>query len=140
VAVFRPALGNVTTRSGVVAATGMNANDGEADLADLMEVDATAAPLADGAPLVDGTGAVSGVVTTVPSAQGLIAASGRDAAALVSSVQRGSVTPAASFGVTSVLVEPSVSAATGVPQGALVRHQRRLCGCVHTRRLRAARG
>jgi len=121
VAVFRPALGTGTTRSGVVAATAMNANDGEADLGDLVAVDATAAPQADGAPLVDGTGAVSGVVTTVPSAQGVIAASGRDAAALVSGVQRGSPTSAASFGVTSVLGDPSVSAATAVPQGALIR-------------------
>ncbi|HEY8675080.1 MAG TPA: PDZ domain-containing protein, partial [Candidatus Dormibacteraeota bacterium] len=41
---------------------------------------------------------------------------------LVSSVQRGSPTPAGSFGVTSVLVDPSVAAATGsVPQGALIR-------------------
>jgi S1-C subfamily serine protease len=60
-------------------------------------------------------------VTTVPSAQGVMASSGRDAAALVSSVQRGSPLPSASFGVTSVLVDPSVSAATGVPQGALIR-------------------
>ncbi|HEY8755411.1 MAG TPA: S1C family serine protease [Candidatus Dormibacteraeota bacterium] len=121
VAVFRPALGTVTTRSGVVDAIGMNANDGEADLGDLVGVDATAAPQADGAPLVDGTGAVTGVVTTVPSAQGVIAASGRDAAALVSSVQRGSAPTAATFGVTSVLIDPSVSAATAVPQGALIR-------------------
>jgi S1-C subfamily serine protease len=120
VAVFRPALGTITTRSGVVAAVGMNVNDGEADLGDLLAVDATPAPQADGAPLVDGTGAVTGVVTTVPSAPGVIAASGRDAAALVSSVQRGSPTPAGVFGVTSVLVDPSVAVATGVPEGALI--------------------
>jgi S1-C subfamily serine protease len=121
VAVFRPALGTVTTRSGVVAAIGMNADDGAADLGDLVAVDATAAPQADGAPLVDGTGAVTGVVTTVLSAPGVIATSGRDAATLVSSVQRGSPTPTGSFGVTSVMVDPAVSAATGVPQGALIR-------------------
>jgi S1-C subfamily serine protease len=122
VAVFRPALGTITTRSGVVAAVGMNSNDGEADLGDLLAVDATAAPQADGAPLVDGTGAVTGVVTTVAGAPGLVAASGRDAATLVSSVQRGSPTPLGSFGVTSVLVDASVAAATGgVPQGALIR-------------------
>jgi serine protease Do len=122
VAVFRPALGTLTTRSGVVAAMGINANDGEADLSDLEAVDSAAAPQGDGAPLVDGTGAVTGVVTTVSSEPGVIAASGRDAATLVSSVQRGSPTPAGSFGVTSVLVDPSVAAATGsVPQGALIR-------------------
>ena len=121
VAVFRPALGPLTTRSGIVAAVGVNANDGVADLGDLIAVDATAAPQADGAPLVDGTGAVTGVVTIVPSASGVVAASGRDAAALVSGVQRGSASSTGSFGVTSVLVDPAVASATSVPQGALIR-------------------
>ncbi|MGH7722762.1 MAG: S1C family serine protease [Candidatus Dormibacteria bacterium] len=121
VAVFRPALGTTTTRSGVVDAVAMTANDGEAELTDLLTVDATSAPQADGAPLVDGTGAVTGVVTTVPAASGLTAASGRDAARLVSGVQRGAPAGAASFGVTSFLVDPAVSAATGVSQGALIR-------------------
>ncbi len=120
VAVFRPALGTLTTRSGVVAAVGLNASDGAVDLGDLVAVDATAAPQADGAPLVDGTGSVTGVVTMVPSATGVIAASGRDAAALVSGVQRGSVTSTGTFGVTSVLVDPAVAAATSLPQGALI--------------------
>ncbi len=120
VAVFRPALGTLTTRSGVVAAVGMNASDGSAQLGDLVSVDATAAPQADGAPLVDGTGAVTGVVTVVSSATGVVAASGRDAAALVSGVQRGSPAATGSFGVNSVLVDPSVAAVGGVPQGAIV--------------------
>jgi S1-C subfamily serine protease len=120
VAVFRPALGTITTRSGVVAAVGMNSKDGEADLGDLLAIDATAAPQADGAPLVDGTGAVTGVVTTVAAAPGLVAASGRDAATLVTGVQQGSPAPLGSFGVTSVLVNASVAAATAVPLGALI--------------------
>jgi len=120
VAVFRPALGTLTTRSGVVAAIGVNASDGVVDLGDLLALDATAAPQADGAPLVDGTGAVIGVVTTVPSAAGVVAASGKDAAALVSGVQRGSTTATGSFGVTSVLVDPALAGATAVPQGALI--------------------
>lgn len=120
VAVFRPALGTLTTRSGVVAAVGVNANDGAVQLGDLLSVDATAAAQADGAPVVDGTGAVTGVVTIVSSASGVVAASGRDAATLVSGVQRGSAAATGSFGVTSVLIDPSVAAATGVPQGALV--------------------
>jgi S1-C subfamily serine protease len=120
VAVFRPALSTLTTRSGVVAAVGLNANDGAVDLGDLVAVDATAAPQADGAPLVDGTGSVTGVVTTVSSASGVIAASGRDAASLVSGVQRGSATVTGSFGVTSELVDPAAAAATSLPQGALV--------------------
>ena len=121
ITVFRPPLGALTTRSGIVAAIGVSANDGQADLSDLVTVDSTAAPQANGAPLVDGTGAVTGVVTTVATETGLVAASGRDAAALVSAVQSGPTTPAASFGVTSVMVDPGVAAATGLPQGALVR-------------------
>ncbi len=120
VAVFRPALAALTTRSGIVSAIGLNASDGNAELGDLLSVDATAAPQADGAPLVDGTGAVTGVVTSVSSATGVMAASGRDAATLVSSVQRGSTRPTGSFGVTSVLVDASVSAAASLPQGALI--------------------
>lgn len=120
VAVFRPALGTLTTRSGIVSAVGLSASDGNAELGDLVSVDATAAPQADGAPLVDGTGAVTGVVTTVPSATGVTAASGRDAATLVSAVQRGSTSSTGSFGVTSVLIDASVAAAAAVPQGALI--------------------
>ena len=121
VAVFVPALGPLTTRSGVVAALGVNADDGAADLGDLLTVDATSAPQADGAPLVDGSGAVTGVVTDVAAMPGLIAASGRDAATLVSAVQRGSsTTSAASFGVTSVIVDAPVAAAAGIPEGALI--------------------
>ena len=120
VAVFRPALSTLTTRSGIVSAVGLNASDGNAQLGDLLSVDATAAPQADGAPLVDGTGAVTGVVTTVSSLTGVVAASGKDAAALVSAVQRGSTTSAGSFGVTSVLVNASVAAAAALPQGALI--------------------
>jgi serine protease Do len=120
VAVFRPALGPLTTRSGIVSAIGLNASDGTAELGDLLSVDATTAPQADGAPLVDGTGAVTGVVTTVSSATGVIAASGRDAATLVSGVQRGSTASTGSFGVTSALIDASVSAAASLPQGALI--------------------
>jgi S1-C subfamily serine protease len=120
VAVFHPALGTLTSRSGVVAAVGMNASDGSADLGDLVAVDATAAPQADGAPLVDGTGAVIGIVTTVPSAPGIVAASGRDAASLLSAVQRGTQPSPATFGVTSVVVGPAAGAAAELSVGALV--------------------
>lgn len=120
VAVFRPALGTLTTRSGVVAAVGVTANDGSADLSDLVTVDATAAPQADGAPLVDGTGAVTGVVTTIASAPGVTAASGRDAAALLASAQRGGNAASVNFGVTAVVIGATDAAATGLPQGALV--------------------
>lgn len=121
VVAYHPAVGTLTTRSGVVAAVGMNASDGQVDLADLIAVDSTPAPDAEGAPLVDATGAVLGVVTVVPGASGVLAASGRDAATLVTGAQRGSPLSAASFGVSSVLVDASAAAALGVPQGALIR-------------------
>lgn len=121
VTVYRPALGPLTTRSGIVSAIGLTASDGSGELGDLLSVDATAAPQADGAPLVDGTGAVTGVVTTVASATGVIAASGRDAATLVSGVQRGATPAAGSFGVTSVLIDASVAGAASLPQGALIK-------------------
>jgi S1-C subfamily serine protease len=105
----------------VDAAVGVNASDGQVDLADLIAVDSTPAPDAEGAPLVDGTGAVIGVVTAVPGAPGVLAASGRDAATLVTGAQRGSPVSAASFGVTSVLIDASAAAALGVPAGALIR-------------------
>jgi serine protease Do len=121
VAVFRPALGPLTTRSGIVATVGMNVTDGETNLGDLIAVDATPAPQAEGAPLVDGSGAVIGVVTTVASASGVVAASGKDAATLLSGVGRGAPTSVASFGVTSVPVDASLAAAAGIPQGVLIR-------------------
>ncbi len=61
------------------------------------------------------------MVTAVPGASGVLAASGRDAAALVTGAQRGSPVSAAGFGVTSVLIDASAAAALGIPQGALIR-------------------
>ncbi|MEO8897561.1 MAG: S1C family serine protease [Candidatus Dormibacter sp.] len=120
VVAFHPAVGTLTTRSGVVAAVGVNASGGQVDIADLIAVDSTPAPDAEGAPMVDGSGAVIGVVTSVPGAPGVMAASGRDAATLVTSAQRGSPVTAATFGVTSVLIDASAAAALGVPAGALI--------------------
>lgn len=121
VAAYHPALGTLTTRSGVVAAVGVNASDGSVTLADLIAVDSSSAPDAEGAPLVDGTGSVIGVVTDVPGAPGVLAASGHDAATLVAAAQRGSPASAATFGVTSAPVDPASAAALGIPPGALIR-------------------
>jgi putative serine protease PepD len=121
VVAYHPAVGTLTARSGVVAAVGMNASDGQVDLSDLIAVDSSAAPDAEGAPLVDASGAVIGVVTAVPGASGVLAASGHDAANLVTGVQRGSPVSAASFGVTSVLIDASAAAVLGLPPGALIR-------------------
>lgn len=120
VAVYHPAVGSLTTRSGVVAAVGVNGSSGQVTLSDLIAVDSTAAPDAEGAPLVDASGAVIGVVTVVPAAPGVVAASGHDAATLVTGAQRGSPVSAPSFGVTSLLISPSTAAALGIPPGALV--------------------
>lgn len=117
---YHPVPGALTTRSGVVAAVGISASDGQSQLADLVAVDATPAPDAEGAPLVDGTGTVTGIVTIVPAAPGIYAASGRDAATLLASLQRGSAALSPTFGVTSVLIDAPGAAALGVPQGALV--------------------
>lgn len=121
IVVFRPALGGAASRSGVVAAVGITVTDGQQDLQDATALDSSAAPGAEGAPLVDATGAVLGVVTTVPSVPGVTAASGVDAAALVTGVQQGSTRPTATFGVTAVVVDAATAAATGVSPGALVR-------------------
>jgi putative serine protease PepD len=121
VAVFHPALGTLTTRSGVVAATGVSASDGGNDLADLITVDSTSAPQAEGAPLVDGTGAVIGVVTGVSSLPGVTAASGRHVATLLSAISRGSAVTTPTFGVSSLFVDAALAAATGLHQGALIR-------------------
>lgn len=121
VVAYHPAQGTLTARSGVVAAVGISASDGTVDLADLLAVDATAAPDAEGAPLVDGTGAVVGVVTVLPSAPGIVAASGRDVAALIAAAQRGSAVSGATFGVTSMLIDAAASAALSISQGALIR-------------------
>jgi S1-C subfamily serine protease len=121
VAAYHPAQGTLTARSGVIAAVGLQASDGTVDLGDLVAVDAAAAPDAEGAPLVDGTGAVVGVVTVLPSTAGIVAASGRDISALITAAQRGSAVAAATFGVTSVIIDASAAAALSLPQGALVR-------------------
>lgn len=121
VVAYHPAEGSLTARSGLVAAVGVHAPDGAVDLGDLVAVDATADPDAEGAPLLDGTGAVTGVVTVLSSAAGMVAASGRDAATLLAAVQRGSAVAAATFGLTSTLIDASAAAALGVSPGALVR-------------------
>ena len=121
VVAYHPAEGTLTARSGLVAAVGVHASDGAVDLGDLVAVDATSAPDAEGAPLLDGTGAVTGVVTVLSSAPGVVAASGRDAAALLAAAQRGSAVSAATCGVTSAQIDVAAAAALGLSPGALVR-------------------
>jgi len=77
----------------------------------------------DGAPLLNAAGAVIGVVSagTHPGAPGLVAGSGRAAAALVDRAVHGNSDGHGSFGVETVLLDPATAAAAGVPPGALVR-------------------
>ncbi len=118
--VFHPGLGTLSMRSGVVGTVGMNASDGTASIADLLSVDAAAAPDADGAPLVDATGAVIGVVEAVPTEPGVTAASAHAVAALLATIEGGAPATPASFGVTALLLGPTLAAAVALPQGALV--------------------
>lgn len=118
--VSRPALGPLTTRSGAVAAVGLTAAAGTGFVSDLISVDATQAPDGEGAPLVDGSGALIGVVTVPPQSVGVVAASGRDAAALIAA-SPGQASRPTGFGVTAVVLSVATAAAAGLPAGALVR-------------------
>lgn len=120
IVVSRPPLSPLSARSGVVATVGVSARDGPFTITDMAAIDATPAPAADGAPVVDSNGAVTGVVTTIPAAPGVMSASGRDAAALVAGIPRGVQSPRLSFGVTTAVVDATTAAATGLPRGALV--------------------
>lgn len=121
VMVSLPPLGSLTTRSGAIANLGSTVTDGKRQVHDVLAVDATPARNAEGAPLVDGSGAVIGVVTEVSGGVGLAALSGRDAAAMIDTVNRGERAAETSFGVESVVIGGATSAAAGLPPGALVR-------------------
>jgi S1-C subfamily serine protease len=120
VVVSDAALAPLSARSGVVASVGITASDGTAAVSDMFSVDATPALDAGGAPVVESGGTVTGVVTEVASASGVMAASGRDAAALVAGIPAGSASPRPSFGVTAAPIDAATSAATGLPVGVLV--------------------
>ncbi|MHB8717317.1 MAG: S1C family serine protease [Candidatus Dormibacteria bacterium] len=111
--------GALQTRSGVIATVGGAASDGATTVADVLEVDSITDPGAGGAPLVDSAGNVTGIVFVATGQPGVTAASGRDAAALIASLGAGGGTTP-TFGVTSQVIGPAASAATGLAAGALV--------------------
>ena len=130
VAVGAPPFGGVSVDSGAVSSVGRSlsvpagGSTAAAEVLDAMTVDATADPQADGAPLLDAAGQVVGVVVVIPgnpALPGLVALSGRDAAALVDRLSHGGTSQRPTFGVTAVLLDPATAAAAGLPAGALVR-------------------
>ncbi len=130
-AVGAPPFGGVSVSAGTVSSVGRSlsipaggSTAAAAEVLDAMTVDATADPQDDGAPLLDAAGQVVGVVVVVPgdpALPGLVALSGRDAAALVDRLSHGGTSQRPTFGVVAVLLDPGTAAAAGLPPGALVR-------------------
>jgi serine protease Do len=130
VAVGAPPFGGVSVTSGPVSSVGRSVSiraGGSAaasEVLDAMTVDATADPQDDGGPLLDAAGRVVGVVVNVssdPALTGVVALSGRDAAALVDRLSHGGTSQRPTFGVVAVLLDPATAAAAGLPRGALLR-------------------
>ncbi|HZS15451.1 MAG TPA: S1C family serine protease [Candidatus Dormibacteraeota bacterium] len=131
VAVGAPPFGGVSVNSGTVSSVGRSlsipaggSSAAAGEVLDALTVDATADPQDDGGPLLDAAGQVVGVVVNVtgdPALPGVVALSGRDAAALVDRLSHGGTSQRPTFGVVAVLLDPATAAAAGLPQGALVR-------------------
>ena len=129
VAVGAPPFGGVSVISGTVSSVGRSlsiAGGGQAssEVLDAITVDATPDAQDDGGPLLDAAGQVVGVVVSVavqPSLTGVVALSGRDAAALVDRLSHGGSSLRPTFGVAAVQLDPATAAAAGLPPGALVR-------------------
>ncbi len=126
VAVFRPALGTLTTRSGVVSAVGVNASDGAVAARrpalrrrHRRARRPTARPWST-APVRSPVWSRIGLVRH-PAWWRPPAATPRPWSAASSAAR---AAPTGSFGVTSVLIDASVAAAAAVPQGALVQSVR----------------
>jgi len=128
VAVGAPPFGGVSVISGTVSSVGrsldISGGASSSEVLDAITVDATADPQDDGGPLLDASGQVVGVVVAVsgdPTLTGVVALSGRDAAALVDRLSHGGSSLRPTFGVTAVLLDAATGAAAGLPPGALVR-------------------
>jgi len=94
-----------------------------ATLLDVMTADALPDASADGGPVLDANGNLIGIVAGgqhvgVP---GMVALSGRYAAALVDRATNGSLAVQPTFGVLSVWLDPATAAATHLVPGALIR-------------------
>jgi S1-C subfamily serine protease len=125
IAVARVPFAGVSLSAGTVSSTGrqVNLGDGEPLLKDVLTVDATSDPRADGAPLVSGAGQVTAIVLDAGSAApGVVGLSARAAATLVRQATSGAVAAAATLGVVDyVVLDAATAAAAGLPPGALIR-------------------
>lgn len=129
VAVGAPPFGAVSITSGTISSVGRSLSipstgPPAAEVLDAMTLDATPDPQDDGGPLLDAAGRVLGVVVAVPqdpSLPGMVALSGRDAAALVDRLSHGGTSQRPTFGVVAVLLDPATASAAGLPRGALIR-------------------
>lgn len=125
IAVARVPFAGVSLSAGTVSSTGrqVNLGDGEPLLKDVLTVDATPDPRADGAPLVSGAGQVTGIVLDAgTAAPGVVGLSVRAAATLVRQATSGASGGTATLGVLDyVVLDPATAAAGGLPAGALIR-------------------
>lgn len=126
VAVGAPPFGGVSVISGTVSSVGRSlsipAGSTSSEVLDAMTVDATPDPQDDGGPLLDAGGQVVGVVVAAsdPALTGVVALSGRDAAALIDRLSHGGSSLRPTFGVAAVLLDAATGAAAGLPPGALI--------------------
>lgn len=123
IAVAHAPPGSPTLSTGTVSGTGrtLTLGDGEPQLSNVLTVDATADPREDGAPLLTGAGAVIGVVVDAGgAAPGLIAMSGRDAAALVQQVSGSGSSATPAFGATAVVLDAATAGAAMLQPGGLI--------------------
>ncbi|GAC1340652.1 MAG: hypothetical protein NVSMB29_09860 [Candidatus Dormibacteria bacterium] len=127
IAVGAPPFVSVTVSAGTVGSVrrSLSETGGAAgsSLVDALTVQVLADRRTDGAPLLNAGGTVIGVVSAGnhPGVPGMVAGSGRAAAALVDRAVKGNADGRGSFGVQSVLLDPATAAAAGVSPGGLVR-------------------
>jgi S1-C subfamily serine protease len=124
-----PAFASESVSSGTVNSTGRSVAEAPvgpvtpAPLLDVMTADALPDASADGGPVLDGSGDVIGIVAggSHQGVPGMVAASGRYAAALVNRATKGAAAVQPSFGVESVWLDPATAGVLGLSPGAFIR-------------------